>query len=373
VEAPSAEVEVAPPTPPLPHPRSERPLPPLPREAYQFVDPSTLTKSTSVSPASGHRRSSLPHSPSWLSRNAHELEVAVAKRLEASSVSSSRSAWGSDTEEVSTVHLPKAVQTQTPSSPSTTSSSTRLRGEVVRLRGRVNIQDSTPRRITLRSLTPSNKTPSEATVVLRTRSRSRRNRSGYPSQPRLVISTGPPNPPVRPRSRTSSVTKARRRYIPVPGSQDACLSLPPSLTSHCYPRRPTHPLPTRVGSVSRSRHYTHNARLLLLSNYATLRSHLPSHLTLPSLRLSKHLHHLPRTTLPISGWYCLTFTQRYLISLSPPPRPLARVLAHRTSESCVPNRPSNRPTPLLKNSSPLIFTATNRIGAADLNQRRLYP
>jgi hypothetical protein len=207
VEAPSAEVEVIPPTPPLPLPRTERPLPPLPREAYQFVDPSTLTKSASVSPASGHRRSYLPPSPSWLSRNVHELEVSLAKRLEASPVTSSRSAWGSDTEEVSTVHLPKPVQTQT-SSPSTTSSSTRLRGEVVRLRGRVNIQDTTPRRITLRSLTPSNKTPSEATVVVRTRSRSRRNRSGYPSQQRLVISTVPPNPPVRPRSRTSSVTKA---------------------------------------------------------------------------------------------------------------------------------------------------------------------
>jgi len=208
VEAPSAEVEVVPPTPSVSLPLTERPLPPLPREAFQFVDPSTLTKSASVSPASGHRRSSLsPSSPSWLSRNVHELEVALAKRSEASSVTSSRSAWGSDTEEASTVHLPKAVQTQTPS-PSTTSSSTRLRGEVVRLRGRVNIQDTTPRRVTLKSLSPSNKTPSEATVVLRTRSRSRRNRSGYPSQPRLVISTVPPNPPVRPRSRTSSVTKA---------------------------------------------------------------------------------------------------------------------------------------------------------------------
>jgi hypothetical protein len=206
VEAPSAEIEVVPPTPLLPPPLTDRPLPPLPREAYQFVDPSTLTKSTSVSPASGHRRSS-PPSPSWLSQNVRELEIALAKRSEASSVASSRSACGSDTEGVSTVHLPKAVQTQTPS-PSTTSSSTRLHGEVVRLRGRVNIQDTTPRRITLRSLSPSNKTPSEATVVLRTRSRSRRNRSGYPSQPRLVISTAPPNPTVRPRPRTSSVTKA---------------------------------------------------------------------------------------------------------------------------------------------------------------------
>ena len=83
-----------------------------------------------------------------------------------------------------------------------------------------------------------------------------------------------------------------RRYIPVRGSQDACLSLPPpSLTTNCYPRHPTHRLPTRAGSVGQQRHYTHNARLLLLSNYATLRSHLPSHLTLPSLRLSKPLHH----------------------------------------------------------------------------------
>ena len=201
-EVPSAEIDVVPPP-----ARTERPLPPLPREAYQFVDPSTLTKSSSVSPASGHRHSSLPPSPSRLSRNVREFEFALAKRLEASFASSSQSACGSDIEDDSTVHLPKVVQTQTPS-PSTTSSSTRLRGEVVRLRGRVNIQDTTPRRITLRSLTPSNKTPSEATVVLRTRSRSRRNRSGHPSQPRLVISTVPPNPPVRPRSRTSSVTKA---------------------------------------------------------------------------------------------------------------------------------------------------------------------
>jgi hypothetical protein len=72
----------------------------------------------------------------------------------------------------------------------------------------VNIQDATPRRITLRSVDPSSKTPSETTVVLRTRSRTRRNRPGQTSQPRLVISAGHPNPPVRPRSRTSSVTKA---------------------------------------------------------------------------------------------------------------------------------------------------------------------
>ena len=207
VEEPSAEVEVVPPTPTFPLPRTDRPLPPLPREAYQFVDPSTLTKSASVSPASGNRRFSLPPSPSWLSRNVHELEVALAKKLEASSITSSQSACGSDTEEVSTIHLPKAVQTQTPSH-STTSSSTRLRGEVVRLRGRVNIEDTTPRQITLRSLTPSNKTPSEATIVLRPRNRSKRNRSGYHGQPRLIISTVPSNPPVRPRSRTSSVTKA---------------------------------------------------------------------------------------------------------------------------------------------------------------------
>jgi hypothetical protein len=206
VESPSAEVQVVPPTPPLLLPRSERPLPPLPREGYEFVDPSTLTESTTVSPASEHRHSIIPPSPSWLSRNVRELEIALARKSEASSAASFRSAYGSDTEGISTIHLPKAVQTQTPS-PSTSSSSTRLRGEVVRLRGRVNIQDTTPQRITLRSLTPSSKTPSEATVVLRTRGRTRRNnRSGYPSQPRLVISAVPPNP--RPRSRTSSVTKA---------------------------------------------------------------------------------------------------------------------------------------------------------------------
>ena len=84
-----------------------------------------------------------------------------------------------------------------------------------------------------------------------------------------------------------------RHYILVPG-QDAYLSLPlPLLMSHCYPRHPTHLLPTRAGSVGRPRHHTHNARLLLLSNYATLRSHLPNHLTLSSLRLSIHLHRPP--------------------------------------------------------------------------------
>ena len=209
-ESPSAEIEVAPPTPPtppLPLPRTERPLPPLPDEKYEFVDPSTLTVSSTVSPSSERRYSSIPPSPSWLSRNVRELEIALTAKSDASSVASSRSACGSDTELVSTVHLPKAVKTRTPSA-STTSSSTRLHGEVVRLRGRVNIQDATPQRITLRSRTPSSKNLSEATVVLRTRSRSRRNRSGYPSQSRLVISTVPPNPPVRPRSRTSSVTKA---------------------------------------------------------------------------------------------------------------------------------------------------------------------
>ena len=196
-----AEILALPPTPPSQLSRPERPLPPLPREVYEFVDPSTLTESLTVSPATENRYSSIPPSPSWLSRNVRDLEIALAqKALEASSAASSRSAFGSDTEEaVSTIHLPP--------SPSTTSSSTRLRGEVVLLRGRVNIQEATPRRITLRSLTPSSKTPSEATVVLRTHSRSRRNRSGHGSQSRRVISAVP-NPPVRPRSRTSSVTKA---------------------------------------------------------------------------------------------------------------------------------------------------------------------
>lgn len=208
VEPASAEVEEVHPAPPSHTPHLDRPLPPLPREAYDFVDPSTLTESLAVSPSSTENRySSIPPSPSWLSRNVHELEIELAKKLEASSAASSRSAFGSDTEYGSALHLPKALQTQTPSH-STTSSSTRLRGEVVLLRGRVNIQDATPRRITLRSLDPSTKTPSEATVVLRTRSRSRRNRTGYASQSRLVISAVPPNPPIRPRSRTSSVTKA---------------------------------------------------------------------------------------------------------------------------------------------------------------------
>jgi hypothetical protein len=95
VEEPSAEVEVVLPTPPSPLPRTEPLFPPLPT--------------------------------SWLSRNVHELEVALAKALEASSATSSQSASDSDTEDVSTIGLPKAVQTQTPSS------STRLRSEVVRL------------------------------------------------------------------------------------------------------------------------------------------------------------------------------------------------------------------------------------------------
>jgi hypothetical protein len=203
-ELPRTEIQVVPPTPPLCLPRPERPLPPLPREGYHFVDPSTLTESTSVTPATEYRYSPIPPSPSWLSRNVRELEIALTKQAKSSSASSSRSARGTDTEDVSTVHLPKAVQTQTPSS-STTSSSTRLRGEVVLLRGRVNIQDFKSSQITLRSLTSSNKSPSEATVVVRTRSRPRRNRSG---QPQFVISAVPPNPPVRPRSRSSSVTKA---------------------------------------------------------------------------------------------------------------------------------------------------------------------
>ena len=207
VESPSAEIH---PTPPSRLALQDRPLPPLPHEGYEFVDPSTLTESLAVSPsASDHRYSSIPPSPSWLSRNVRELEIALANKLEleVSSIPSCRSSYGSDSAYVSTIHLPKAVQTQTPS-PSATSSSTYLRGEVVLLRGRVNIEDATPRRITLRSFPPSSKSPSEATVVIQTRSRSRRNRSGHTSQPRLVISTIPPIPPVRPRSRTSSVTKA---------------------------------------------------------------------------------------------------------------------------------------------------------------------
>jgi hypothetical protein len=64
------------------------------------------------------------------------------------------------------------------------------------LRGRVNIQDSKPRHITLKSVTPSNRTHSDATVV-QARSRPRRSRSNQP-----------PSPAVRPRSRSSSVTKA---------------------------------------------------------------------------------------------------------------------------------------------------------------------
>jgi hypothetical protein len=193
-----AETQVVTPAQPTHLPRPDRPLPPLPREGYDFVDPSTLTESSAVSPASEYRYSSIPPSPSWLSRNVRELEIALVKKAETPSLSSSRSACGSDTENSSTIHRQKA----TPSS-STISSPLRLRGEVVLLRGRVNIQDSKPRHITLRSLAPSSRTHSDATVI-QARSRPRRNRS---NQPRLVTGV-PPIPAVRPRSRSSSVTKA---------------------------------------------------------------------------------------------------------------------------------------------------------------------
>ena len=185
---------------PLPHLTCpDRPLPPLPREGYDFVDPSTLTESATVSPVSERRYSSIPPSPSWLSRNVHDLEIALVKKAEAPSLSSSRSACGSDTDYTSSIHQQKATQTQSQSS-STISSPLRLHGEVVFLRGRVNIQDSKPRHITLRS--PS-RTPSEATVI-QTRSRPRRSRSNHPR-----LGTGvPPSPVARPRSRSSSVTKA---------------------------------------------------------------------------------------------------------------------------------------------------------------------
>lgn len=197
-----ADTQVVTPAPPAHLPCPDRPLPPLPRESYDFVDPSTLTESAAVSPISEYRYSSIPPSPSWLSRNVRELEIALAKKVEAPSLSSSRSACGSDTDNTSTIHRQKATQTQTPST-STISSPLRLRGEVVLLRGRVNIQDSKPRHITLRSLTPSSRTPSDPTVI-QTRSRARRSRS---NQPRLVTAV-PPNPAARPRSRSSSVTKA---------------------------------------------------------------------------------------------------------------------------------------------------------------------
>ena len=132
------------PTPPAHLPCPDRPLPPLPRESYDFVDPSSLTESAAVSPISEYRYSSIPPSPSWLSRNVRDLEIALTKKVEAPSLSSSRSACGSDTENGSTVHQQKATQSHTPSSSSTISSPLRLRGEVVLLRGRVNIQDYTP-------------------------------------------------------------------------------------------------------------------------------------------------------------------------------------------------------------------------------------
>jgi hypothetical protein len=186
------QVVILAPAPLLPCP--DRPLPPLPREGYDFVDPSTLTESATVSPASEHRYSSIPPSPSWLSRNVRDLEIALIKKAEAPSLSSSRSAFGSDTDNNSSDHRRKA--THRTHSSSTVSSPLRLHGEVVFLRGRVNIQDSKPRHITLKS---SSRTPSDATVI-QTRTRPRRSRSNHP---RL-----PPSPVARPRSRTSSVTKA---------------------------------------------------------------------------------------------------------------------------------------------------------------------
>jgi hypothetical protein len=92
--------------------------------------------------------------------------------------------------------------------------------------------------------------------------------------------------------------QARHRSF-VPGSQDACLSRPPpSLTSHCCPWHPTHLLPTRTESVVRPHHRTHNACLLLLTNYAILRGYLPNHPTLSTLRLPKHRHYLEAPSTP---------------------------------------------------------------------------
>ena len=90
------------------------------------------------------------------------------------------------------------------------------------------------------------------------------------------------------------------RYSFVLGSQDACLSRPPPSppTSHCYPWHPAHLLPTRTENVGRPHHYTHNARLSLLSNYAILRGHLPSHPTLSNLRLTNHRHYLEAPSTP---------------------------------------------------------------------------
>ncbi len=119
-------------------------------------------------------------------------------------------------------------------------------------------------------------------------------------------------------------------YSPVLGSQDACLSRPPpSLTSRCHPWHPTPLLPTRAESVGRPHHYTHNAHLLLLSNYVILRSYLPSHRTLSNLRLAKHRpspletpsippirHLLALRRPPRTSFHCL-MANFYLSSIAP--------------------------------------------------------
>jgi hypothetical protein len=118
------------------------------------------------------------------------------------------------------------------------------------------------------------------------------------------------------------------QYSFVLDSQDACLSRPPpSPTSHYCPWHPTHLPPTLTESVGRPHHYTHNARRSLLSNYATLRSHLLSHPTLSSLSLSKHRHcleapstppviHLSLRRPPRTSFHCL-MANFYLSSIVP--------------------------------------------------------
>ena len=126
------------------------------------------------------------------------------------------------------------------------------------------------------------------------------------------------------------------RYTFVPCSQNACLSRPPLLhMSDYYLWHPTHLLPTRAESAAQPRHCTHNARLLLPSNYAILRSHP----LLTSLSLLKYLHHLGALSTPIihlllrrlprTSFHCLT-ANFYLSSIVPRRFRTLSILVQRT-------------------------------------------
>ena len=115
-----------------------------------------------------------------------------------------------------------------------------------------------------------------------------------------------------------------------PGSQNAYLLPPPrSPTSQFRRWYPAHLLPTRAESVGRPRHHTHNARLLLLNNYAILHSHLCNHPTLSSLRVSNHHHQHHRHHRHLGA----PFTPPVILL---PPRRLPRTFFHSMmANSCL--------------------------------------